>query len=534
MPRKNPNLKFTRAGRGGRLAYFRRIPIVLRNLFDGKATFARDLGGTSAELDDPALLRRYTEIHREYENRLEKARAAQQPGSSQLVKQDLSPPWASFPLSRKDIAGITGAALQNVVKLTEVNDGPPEIGYAKEVAPLVTLIERQPLHQQKLIWACLASLFEAFEHGVYPTEADWMRMIRQVQVYLPDVKTDLDAIVQGDYGKSQLKSKAPAPPERIKDWNELLGAWREEQGGVLERDGYGVSEERIKAYRIMIRDLTCAVPGVSPVAFSYEDGLTFLDWLSQRSLALRTRQNRLACLKALMKVAERRRWIQANPVSALTLKTPKGLNDEEGYRPLTPQELRVVFQKLRRDPLIQYSLGFELLLKTGARLDEVRTLRCSDFKQTASGLWYIDWVHQPTADLPMKLKGRAGNERQFPVPLDLLEPLLEQRKAARQQAAGDARLWGPGKLSSGSAWSKKFGQILKSTSVYEAGETAAHSLRNSFLDLAREAGIPFDIRHAATGHAEKTVQDKSYGVGLRKMPERLHEEMQKIDWSFLD
>ena len=60
-----------------------------------------------------------------------------------------------------------------------------------------------------------------------------------------------------------------------------------------------------------------------------------------------------------------------------------------------------------------------------------------------------------------------------------------------------------------------------------------HSLRGSARDLWREAGMPQDVRNAMTGHQSKEVGERSYGEGLKSMPDEVYKHLTKVDLSFL-
>ena len=85
--------------------------------------------------------------------------------------------------------------------------------------------------------------------------------------------------------------------------------------------------------------------------------------------------------------------------------------------------------------------------------------------------------------------------------------------------------------SSWSAWFRD--KILKPLDIYSKGETGLHSLRNSAIDLWREAGIDAEFRRAFVAHASKDVQDKIHGEGLKNMPDVLAKEINKIDLNWL-
>ena len=85
-----------------------------------------------------------------------------------------------------------------------------------------------------------------------------------------------------------------------------------------------------------------------------------------------------------------------------------------------------------------------------------------------------------------------------------------------------------------SSWTTWFrDQILKPLEIYEQGLTGLHSLRNTAIDLWREAGVSAEFRRAFVAHAAKDVQDKNYGSGLKNMPEVLVKELNKVDLSWL-
>ena len=60
-----------------------------------------------------------------------------------------------------------------------------------------------------------------------------------------------------------------------------------------------------------------------------------------------------------------------------------------------------------------------------------------------------------------------------------------------------------------------------------------HSLRNTAIDLWREAGIDAEFSRAFVAHAAKDVQDRVYGSGLKNMPDILAKEINKLDLSWL-
>ncbi|MDA7434339.1 hypothetical protein N8517_01900 [Synechococcus sp. AH-601-L23] len=85
-----------------------------------------------------------------------------------------------------------------------------------------------------------------------------------------------------------------------------------------------------------------------------------------------------------------------------------------------------------------------------------------------------------------------------------------------------------------SRWSGWFkNQILEPLGIYEHKSTSLHSIRNTSIDVWREAGVSAEFRRAFVVHSAKDVQDKKYGAGLKMMPDVLENELAKVDLSFL-
>ena len=155
-------------------------------------------------------------------------------------------------------------------------------------------------------------------------------------------------------------------------------------------------------------------------------------------------------------------------------------------------------------------------------------LRHTDLKRTEKeGVYYLDMKHDPDGKYPHPLKTEQQNERHLP-----LHPVLLE--------AGFLELFKPnqsGYIFKGSkdssVWSEWFQKILKRESIYEKKATTLHSLRNTAIDAWRIAGIPPEFRRAFTGHSGQDMQESTYGVGLRFLPELTYKEMIKVDWSWL-
>ena len=217
--------------------------------------------------------------------------------------------------------------------------------------------------------------------------------------------------------------------------------------------------------------------------------------------------------------------LNQNPFAGLRIKRPKGERGK-GYRPFTREELVVIFKEINRMAPNQKNIVPLILLMTGARLGDIIFLRHRDIEQTKKGTWFFDMVDEPKNEYPRTLKGGSEDERMTP-----LHPLLVERGVLQMvEADKPGYVFENRSNESLSAWFKR---LLQKTEIYEYRRTGLHSLRATAIDAWRAARLPEDVRRALTGHSSKDVQDRTYGEGLQRMPDILHAELSKVDWSWL-
>ena len=357
---------------------------------------------------------------------------------------------------------------------------------------------------------------------------DQRRIIQQMLRYAPDAKADIERTQQGDFSTGELKRKAPALPKRQLSWLQLMEMWRLNTGGVLEADGYGVSEQRDGPYRRAIASFTEVIGDVWPNEVDESQARKFVRWLRETSgLAARTQQDRLGCLKNLMKVGRQEGAVKSNPFDGLTISTPAGVDDAQGYRPFSKEEVIKIFTLLKEESQQVKQFIHYILLCQGCRLSEALQLRTHDIKQTPDGIWYIDWRHEPTAAHPMLLKTKAKNNRQCP-----LHPRLIEQGFLDIPRNHEGRLFNEAPLGS-TTYSNWFKQRLKKLGMWEAKKTVLHSLRGTARDLQREAGVAQEFRNAITGHQSKEIGERHYGVGLAAMPGKVFAQLKRVDLSWL-
>ena len=528
MPRRNALLPFVKRDRNGRFTYFRNISPELREFLGGKASIRRTLATDSTDISSTAVLTAYSVVHSEVEALISQAKEA-----IRKSNRSIAPRPEQILLSPRDIAGISAEPLRQMVDALQngrISGANPEQLQEKVSQLLAQALIAQASGDISGIQQALAGLTAPVldELGISASSADQQRINQQLLRYAADARADIERTQAGDFSEGELKRKSPAKPKRQTSWEELLRIWRLDAGGVLEEDGYGVSGRRdahniraINAFRNQIGDIW-------PNEVTQEHARQFIRWLREGStLSVRTQQDKLGCLKNLMKVGRKEGVIKANPFDGLVISTPAGAEDTQGYRPLTREEIIKVFTLLTEETLLIKQFLHYILLCQGCRLSEAMQLRTHDIKQTETGIWYIDWRHEPMAEYPMLLKTKAKNNRQCPIhPRLIKQGFLEIPRDHEGRLFKDA----PQNSTTYSNW---FLTRLKKLGIWESKKTVLHSLRGTARDMWRAAEIPQDYRNALTGHQSKEVGETSYGLGLAAMPDKTHAKLKTVDLSWL-
>ena len=217
--------------------------------------------------------------------------------------------------------------------------------------------------------------------------------------------------------------------------------------------------------------------------------------------------------------------LQKNPFAGMIINVPRA-ERKRGYRPFTRKEVISIFTKINSLKPEQKNILPLTLLMTGARAGDILFLRHSDIAQTTDGVWYFKMVDRPMDEYPRTLKGAETDERFTP-----MHPLLIERGFLDHvDSSKDGYIFDNRNNDSISAWFKR---ILQGLGFWERKVTVLHSLRGTAIDAWREARIPEDVRRALTAHSSKDVQERTYGEGVEFMPDILHKELSKVDWSWL-
>lgn len=527
MPRAKAHLAYVRLSRVGRLEYFRRIPPHLRPYVGDRASIVRVLGCDTTDHSSSTANRAWLLVHTAVNQLITEAEAAYQaeqaakPQPTPLKPRDAAAigaePWRQL-LNAGDEGQITGDMEQQLA-LT-VGLALNALAQQGDKGGLAVAAQTKALITQLLTGETLDQL------GIQP-DAEAMAAIQQRLLgFIPMVAGDIKKREAGDFSPADIQVKAPALPHMQVTWDQLMEQYLLNVGGTRQSEGIGINEERINRYHLAIAEVIECTGKHFPLELDVADARKYLNQLQSSPLATRTKRARLSKMKNIFKVAIQNGFTNVNPFVSFVITQPKG-EALPGYRPFTRDELVKIFGYIKDLPAHDKLLSPLALLTTGARASEIICLRHTDIKQTKAGVWYIEMRHDMKSPHPHPLKTEQANERDVPIHPRLIEAGFLDRVVPGKEGY----IFNSAKASAN--WTEWFSLILKATKVYEFKITGLHSLRNNAVDLWRESEVSTEVRHAWTGHAMTSQQDKSYGLGLRFKPDVTAKELAKVDLSWL-
>ena len=483
----------------------------------------------STDCRSTAVLTAYSAVHSEVERLITGAKANAE-GNSALIQgqsQAITAPDARLPLSRREIAGIAGQVLLDIGDAAaDQQSMSPE--FTKCLVALAIKAKTQGIAGVSVADFAVLAAPVLFQLQISPSPADMEAIGRALLRYGPVMAGDMERLADMDFSPPKLAAIAPPLPRRQTTWRDLVEAWRRSKGGILERDGIGISQDREPVYQVSIQEFQRIITDRPPSLVTLEDARSYIRYLQTDSgISPRTQQHRIGCLRNLLKIGIREGLVETNVFDGQFIATPAGSADQKGYRPFTKQELIAIFTELKANHTKHRTQLCYLLLCTGCRLNDALQLRSFDLQQSSTGIWFFNWKHEPTAEIPMLLKSKSKNNRQTPLHQRLIdEGILDHDRSKPRRLLADNM---PSK-SSYSAW---FKLILQKQGIWESRRTGLHSIRGTSKDLQREAGIPAEIRMALTAHSLRDAGESMYGDGLQKQPDVLFKELKKLDLSWL-
>ncbi len=193
--------------------------------------------------------------------------------------------------------------------------------------------------------------------------------------------------------------------------------------------------------------------------------------------------NYVASISNVLSFAVRKGLVESNPAKGLDLRVYG--RKAEKRKPFPEEKLAKLFElDLPNDIRMLWSI----LITTGMRLDEAALLSNSDIK-VEKGIRHFD--------LTEALVKNAGSARKVPVPNAINDKLDEYIKGRAALRLFDFPMNADGKAQN--AASKKSMRFIRKVTSDPALVT--HSLRHSFKDMCRDAGIPEDLHDFITGHS---------------------------------
>lgn len=241
-----------------------------------------------------------------------------------------------------------------------------------------------------------------------------------------------------------------------------------------------------------------------------QSAVRFVEHLD-KDLAASTLQRDVGTLQRVMRYCEEREWVSSNPFVQVRLKG-KG-QPPKSRRPFSRSQLERLFatEMSSRDRLC-----LSILAATGMRLDEAALLEWDDVR-TEGGIRYFDLTRMN------KLVKNERSAREIPVP-----------RALKLPSPGKGRLFNYRIDADGKAENAASKALMRHIRPLREDPTdkrlTVHSLRHTYKDLLRDAGVPMDVQEFIMGHAGTNVGSR-YGSGLSLAKKAKH--MEEVDLSFL-
>ena len=243
------------------------------------------------------------------------------------------------------------------------------------------------------------------------------------------------------------------------------------------------------------------------------DARAYVKHLSAQQKAQSTIETAVASLRGLLNFAEEENLVEGNIFRGLRLQG-KG----------RPPKRRVPFSRTQLVKLFMLpmkerdQLCLKLLATTGMRLDEVALLCYEDVKiDEDTGIRYFDL----TGDDKL-LKNEGASRRVIPVPDVISLPVGRSGRIFDYPVDKDGK--------AENAASKALLRQISKVKTNENENLVVHSLRHTYKDMLRDAGIPKDLQDFLLGHAASSVGE-SYGQGYSLVSKR--NAIEQLDLSFL-
>ncbi|MDK9725985.1 MAG: phage integrase N-terminal SAM-like domain-containing protein [Sterolibacteriaceae bacterium MAG5] len=255
------------------------------------------------------------------------------------------------------------------------------------------------------------------------------------------------------------------------------------------------------------------------------DFVAFKDALQARGLHYKTVDNKLIHLKSILNLAVANDRIEANVAASVQVTKPKV--EPVARLPFDADDLTRIFGspiystgKRPEGGAGEASVWLPLLsLYSGARENELGQLLVGDVLKDPVAGYFIHVTDEGDDDeddnAGTKTVKTVASRRKVPLhPALITAGFIKYRdhmaKLGATQLFPDLKPDRHGHITGN--WSKWFGRYLRKDIGITNRKKVFHSLRHSFKDACRDAGLPEDVHDALTGHVGGTV-GRDYGRG---------------------
>jgi len=231
----------------------------------------------------------------------------------------------------------------------------------------------------------------------------------------------------------------------------------------------------------------------------------------------------LSWLGSMLTYAVKEGYVTSNPAAGLQVQRNTRADLER--MAYTTEDLKAMVRCLSWNPKHPERYWVSLIgMYQGMRLNEICQLYSEDI-QKVDGLWCIS-VNSETADKEIK---NSASQRVIPIHPELIKAGF--LKYVEQSRGVHERLW-PALAKRRDGYAHDFGkwfQKLNRTRITEEPRKVFHSLRHSFIDTLKQAGVPEALISEMVGHSnEKSMTMGRYGK--RYQPRVLLEAMMHLDY----
>jgi integrase len=358
--------------------------------------------------------------------------------------------------------------------------------------------------------------------------------IKAVAVALWGMKAQVaDLMVRrarGDYSPDPIMETIPSLPASPRGAtvpiDSIVKGWARDQG--YDPDAKPIPRNYYDRHRTATR-LGTFLTHTDAARVTKADAVAWKQSMAGKSLA--TVANDISEMSAVWKWAIANGKLNDNPFAGI-LPPKKSRNKKATRRPYTDAEAVTILEAARHETGAHKWLPWVLAL-TGARLTEI----CQGVKEDLvmiEGTPFLrihrDDDERAEGETVRSVKNEASI-RTIPI-----HPRLVKEGFAAYVAALPAgsplfpdilpdKQFGNRGTTAQKVLSKWLRGKLK---ISDKRISPAHSWRHYWIDAARRVGMHPEVRDAITGHTDDRNESHSYGLGLREMPARLIEEMEKI------